>query len=317
MKHLGKKVLIILFLVAILGGGAYFGLKWLKQDEPHAVSEAMAAPEEPVEVILDPEFIDLQPVVDEWLNTYRHGKVAVMVYDLNNNQVAASYRANEVMRPASVYKLFYAYDAYHEISTGNDDSNEPYLGEYTLGECLDLMMRISHNPCAEKMLDDPARSARVATLISEHGLVNTKSDALLTSAADVTELLKLYNTHEGWTEESWEKWRDSTLNQPPAAAGDFRQGLPSGFQTAAVYNKVGWSGGWDIYNDAALVEFPETVAEDGTKTHGRHYIVVVLTNLTSPTANAGLGEMLEAAILADGAEESEPAVDDKSATENQ
>ncbi len=298
MKSSHKKLLIGFIILLVLGVGIFVGFKFFRTSEPHAEKVATTEPAEP-EVILDPEFIDLQPVVDAWLTEYNHGKVAVMVYDLNNDQVAASYNADVQMLPASVYKLFYAYDAYREISAGNDDPNELYLGDKTLGECLDLMMRVSHNPCAEAMLDDPVRSARVAQMITDFGLTNTKSDALMTSAHDVTELLKKYYTHDGWNDESWTKWQDSTLNQPPAEAGDFRQGLPSGFTTAKVYNKVGWSavgGGWDIYNDAAIVEFPMTTSEDGTKINGRSYVVVVLTRSTSHLANAGLGEMIEAAV---------------------
>lgn len=298
MKTKTKIIPIVIVVLVILSGGAFIGWKWLQKNEPHAETIDQT-PEEPAEIVLDPEFINLQPVVDEWLTSYNHGKVSVMIYDLDHNQIAASYNADAVMLPASVYKLFYAYDAYREIDAGNDDPNELFLGDKTLGECLDLMMRVSHNPCAEAMLDDPVRSARVAKLITDHGLTNTKSDALMTSARDVTELLKLYYAHEGWSDESWAKWQDSTLNQPPAEAGDFRQGLPSGFSTAKVYNKVGWSaigGGWDIYNDAAIVEFPLTTAEDGTKTKGHNYIVVLLTRQTSHLANVGLGEMIEAAV---------------------
>lgn len=313
MKSSLKKILIVIIALIILGTVAFFGFQWLKANEPHAENENVSIQEEPEEIILDPEFVDLQPIVDEWLTSYNHGKVAIMIYDLNNDQVAASYNADIQMLPASVYKLFYTYDAYREISAGNDDPDELYLGENTLGECLDLMMRVSHNPCAEAMLDDPIRSTRVAQLITDLGLTNTKSDALMTSARDVTELLKKYYTHEDWSEESWTKWQDSTLNQPPAAAGDFRQGLPSGFTTANVYNKVGWSavgGGWDIYNDAAIVDFPMTTADDGTKTNGRNYIVVVLTRSTSHLANAGLGEMIETAVVGDTATiEAEPSAE--------
>lgn len=66
------------------------------------------------------EYIDLQDVVNDWART-TSGKAAVEIYDLDYQRMAASYQANEVMNPKSLYKLFYAYDAYTQISAGVDD----------------------------------------------------------------------------------------------------------------------------------------------------------------------------------------------------
>lgn len=297
-----KSFIWVLLPFGIIALIIFFGFQWLQSGNRQAegTKNTKPATEEAETVIITPEFINLQPTVDQWLTNYQHGKVAIMVYDFDHEQVAASYNIDAQMLPASVYKLFYTYDAYQQIDAGNDDPDEAYWGEYTLGECLDLMIRESHNPCAETMLDDPPRAQRVAKLIKDQGMTHTIPTALYTSASDVMKLLQMYYTHEGWSNESWEKFRDSALNQPPTAAGDFRQGLPSGFTTADVYNKVGWSAtgnGWDIYNDVALVEFPKSININGDAVDTRHYGVVVLTNSTSNFAIADLGEMLEQAIL--------------------
>ena len=86
--------------------------------------------------------------------------------------------------------------------------------------------------------------------------------------------MKLFYEHKYITDETLlNQIKDSFLNQP-ATTYNWRQGLPSGFTKANVYNKVGWDFNpdgnyWNIYHDAAIVEFPES---------NRHYIVVVMSN---------------------------------------
>lgn len=230
-------------------------------------------------------FINLQPIVDQWLRDYAAGNVAVEIYDVDYHTVAASYQANVQMRPRSLYKLFYTYDGYAQIDAGADDPNQIYLNGMSLGYCLDIMIRQSNNPCAEQMLEnDPPRQARVAQLINGLGLAQTQPDGLLTSAHDVSRLLQHYYVHPEWSNNSWQRFRSSALNQ----AALYRRGLPSGFSQAVVYNKVGYGG--TVYNDAALVEF----AVNGAF---RRYVMVVMTDGSSARTIAKLGSMLEAAIL--------------------
>lgn len=258
-----------------------------------------------------PAFIDLQPTVNAWLKTTT-ASVGLMVYDLDNNRVAASYQADRVFNVASIYKLFFVYDGYRQIDTGAIAADAPYVttsdyraGTYTYGECLDLMVRESYNGCANKMRSDRQAFARVQTLIDELNLTKTTNGGLSSTAADLTELLKLFYRHSDLSDASWQKLADSMLNQPPTKVDatttyNWRQGLPSGFSKQVnVYDKVGWAWDedakvWQTYADAAIVEFPSL---------DRHYAVVVLTsNLPgrNPVALASLGTRLEDAILANG-----------------
>lgn len=255
-----------------------------------------------------PVFINLQPIVDTWLKTTR-ANVGLMVYDLDNDQVAASYQPDKVFDVASIYKLFFVYDGYRQIENGTMSADAHYTttsdyrtGAYTYGECLDLMIRESYNGCADKMYSDRGASARVNDLISELNLTNTSNSGLSSTAADLTELLKLYYEHPDLSDENWQKITDSMLNQPatevePGTTYNWRQGLPSGFSKQVnVYDKVGWA--WDVdnkawttYADAAIVDFAE---------QNRHYIIVVLTSgLPDRTAKtiANLGARIEDAIL--------------------
>lgn len=255
-----------------------------------------------------PTFIDLQPTVNAWLKT-TSADVGLVIYDLDNNRVAASFQPDRVFNVASIYKLFFVYDGYRQIETGAIAASARYVttsdyraDTYTYGECLNLMIRESYNGCADKMRSDKTAYARVVDLIDELGLENTTSAGLSSTAADLTELLKLYYEHPDLSDASWQKISDSMLNQPATkidatTAYNWRQGLPSGFsERTKVYDKVGWdwnetSKVWNTYADATIVEFPE---------QNRHYTIVVLTSgLTNRSAApiANLGTRIEDAIL--------------------
>lgn len=227
------------------------------------------------------EKIDLQATVEAWAS--RYGNVGVEIYDVDYQAVVASYQANKVMYPRSIYKLFYVYDAYAQIDAG-EDVNLYYANNMSVGGCLNAIMRWSDNVCAETMLGDEARASRVAELIVRLGLSSTQPDGLRTSAHDVSVLLQYYYRHPEWSNASWQKWRETALNQSAVV----RRGLPSGFTEAWVYDKAGYGG--SVYNDAAMVEFS---APGGV----RRYIVVALTEGAGAQGLAALGASLEQAIL--------------------
>ena len=111
---------------------------------------------------------------------------------------------------------------------------------------------------------------------------------LQSNPKDIADILKIYYRHEDIHEDVLVKQiKDSFLNQPTTIY-NWRQGLPSGFKRANVYNKVGWdynpSGYWNIYHDAAIVEFPED---------NRHFIVVVMTNQVAFERIREFGSQLE------------------------
>ena len=118
-------------------------------------------------------------------------------------------------------------------------------------------------------------------------------------------MLKIYYNHTELSKETYEIIEDSMLNQPQTydsanCAGycDWRQGLPSGFSAnVKVYNKVGWEGNgttWKIYNDAAIVSFPN---------YNHNYIIVVMTENLNATKNTvtelkNLAESIEQSVNA-------------------
>ncbi len=290
------------FCITLVGGIAAKTVLHHKtnQTDNSAAAEDKPKPTETIEPVVEPEiivpeFINLQPVVDQWLAT-APGNVGLMIYDLDNDQVAAASNAERIFNTASVYKLFFAYDGYREIDAGRDVGTAvlvqtPDKGELTVSTCLDLIIRESYNGCADPLRADPERFARAEALATELQLAHTSSAGLYSTAADLTALMKLYWQHPDLSAESWSAIQDSMLNQP-ATTYNWRQGLPSGFNVAEVYNKVGWNytgSYWSIYNDVAFLVFPE---------QNRHYIMVVLTeNFPTYAPIINLGTIVENAIL--------------------
>lgn len=301
----------LLFAVAILaisGGGI---IAWIVKNistRDINISDSNETPSQNIDQDIDqpqeqkPEFIDLQPTIDAWLKD-TSVQVGLMIYDLDNNKVAAEYNPNQIFNVASIYKLFFTYVGYQQLELGEIDANEYYLttsdyraGNYNFGECLDLMIRESYNGCADHMRDDTNMAQNVKELTSELGLENTSELGLYSTAADLTKLLIRYWGHPDLSSQAWEKIADSMLNQPateiaPGIIYNWRQGLPSGFNATQVYDKVGWEWNgtsWNTYADAAFLV-----------TANRHYSAVVLTSgLTDPETKplCKLGEQIETAI---------------------
>lgn len=250
------------------------------------------------------DFIDLQPIVDQWLTTTR-ADVGLVIYDLDYDRVAATHQANKAFDIASIYKLFYAYSGYRQIDQDPQLADQHYVAtsdyradDYTFGQCLDLIIRESYNGCADFMIIDSDQVTQVNQLVQELQLDNTSLAGVTSTANDLTQLLQLYWQHPDLSPTSWQKLADSLLNQPITMIDEdplnWRGGLPAGFNHALVYDKVGWLRSptdeyWITYADAAILDFP---------TSNRHYSFVVLTqNLEDANRLSQLGSLVENSIL--------------------
>ena len=237
--------------------------------------------------------VDFQPIVDEWVESVG-GNKSVLIYDLDRGELAGSYNSNEPYNTASLYKLLVVYEAYREIQSGalDPDKNIDTVG-YTILECLDLAIRESYSPCAETLWDMIGRQNLNDIIKNDFDITNSDISSLTSNPEDVLKIMQLFFKHpEIKDKQLVEQIKDSFLNQP-ITTYDWRMGLPSGFAKANVYNKVGWDFNadmnyWNLYHDAAIVEFPE---------QNRHFVVVVMTNLVSPVQVAKLGTLIEDAFI--------------------
>ena len=245
------------------------------------------------EAVALPDRIDFQPVVDNWVNSVG-GNKSVLIYDLDRNEIVGEYNAKEDYDTASLYKLFVVYEGYHKLQSGEWQADEPAGATgYTILKCLDLAIRESYSPCAETLWAMIGRQDLIDIIENDFGIVDSDIGSLVSNPEDIMKMLKIIYEHKDITDKNLiATMKDSFLNQPPTAY-DWRQGLPSGFKKANVYNKVGWDYDsdarvWNIYHEAAIVDFPDI---------NRHFIVVVMTNQVPFQKITKLGKMIEQTVL--------------------
>ena len=217
--------------------------------------------------------VNFQPAVDVFLSS-SGGTKSLLIFDVERDELVTSLNSQETYNTASLYKLFVVYEGYKKIESGLWNASDP-LGTtgYSVLECLDLAIRESHSPCAEALWGKIGRAELEKIIESNYHVLNTDISRLLSTPEDILAVMKLFYYHPDIvSNELVAKLKDSFLNQP-VTSYDWRQGLPSGFSRANVFNKVGWDYNeenktWNVYHDAAIIEFPED---------NRHFIVVVMT----------------------------------------
>lgn len=243
-----------------------------KNDEDASIQTEPLPEPEPTNVI--PEKIDFQPLVDSWASSVG-GNRSVLVYDLDREELVGSYNPNESYNTASLYKLFVVYEGYRKLQSGEWSESGTVVGtQKTILQCLDLAIRESNSACAESLWAMIGRDALNDVIINDYGIVNSNISSLISNPLDILKMMQIYYKHEDITDTSLVSlMKDSFLHQP-VTTYNWRQGLPSGFTRADVYNKVGWDYNpdgkyWNIYHDTAIVVFP---GEE------RHFIITIMTN---------------------------------------
>ena len=311
-KIVGTVIGAVIAVVAI-AAGIVFLIQYLNKPtntpaEPTATTTAEPEPEPTI-----PEKIDLQLTLNQWVTTQTAANSGVLIYDLDNNDVVARHNEDKKFRIESIYKMFVAYEGYyridHDVWKGTDKAlnwNSYDSKPYTISLCLDHMVRYSYSSCAENLWQRIGHK-KLQEIYDDKGFKNTSIDGITSTASDLTKLYQQYWNHTDLSEDSWKAIKDSMLNQTaPKTAGqpytsNWRQGLPSGFATAKVYDKVGWlgdgNGHWIYYADAAFLEFPEVAKNrDGEKKLARHYIMIALTQNTDYKELVKLGRKIEDAV---------------------
>ena len=247
----------------------------LPQDTTSEIdNQVVEEPTEPVETkIILPGKIDFQPTVDTWISQVG-GSKSVLIYDVERDEIVAASNPDEQYQTASLYKLFVVYEGYLRVQSGEWSAEAPCGATgRTILDCLDLSIRESNSACAETLWSMIGRTELEAIIKDKFGITNSDISHLISNPSDILAMMKIYYKHTELTDEVLvSRMKDSFFNQPNTIY-NWRQGFPSGFSRANVYNKVGWDFNpdgnyWNIYNEAAVVEFPE---ED------RHYIVVVMS----------------------------------------
>ena len=299
LKSTRRSETIAIYLIVIAFASISGGIFLLSPGDNASAPEIAAKTEvdeekeegetEPPEEPKIPEAISFQAVVDSWAGSVG-GNKSVVVYDLDRDEISAEYNVREDYNTASLYKLFVVYEGYRRVSNGiwSGDTPAGSTGR-TILECLDLAIRESNSPCAETLWNMIGHADLDNIIRSDFLITDSNISGLISNASDIAKMMKIFYNHKEILEEALlARMKDSFLNQPTTVY-NWRQGLPSGFSRAQVYNKVGWDynpngGYWNIYHDAAIVRFPEL---------DRNFIVVVMTNRVSFQKIKELGALLE------------------------
>lgn len=258
-----------------------------------------------------PEKVDLQLAVDQWLTTQTAENSGIIIYDIDNDEVVARHNESKQFTIDTIYQMFLAYEGYYRIDHSMLEGTAVYpIGEdfdgkpYTRKHCLDYMVRFSYAPCAASLINDIGFE-NLQAAYNERGFKDTIISQAISTPSDLLKLYQMYWKHKDLSKESWDKIQESMLNQVAGTkdftyAQNWRMGMPSGFGTALVYNKVGMYGvdtTWLRFSDASFIVFPEVESnKDGETKPARHYISVVLTANTTPQEIVKLGRKVEEAV---------------------
>lgn len=170
----------------------------------------------------------------------------VAVYDLDNNTWVTRINGDQDMQTASLYKLYAVYGVAHRVPFTQWDS--VHVGGRTLKACVDLMLRVSDNPCGLAVMQYAGwgTTDRLATAAGFSETHVALADGPQTSANDmVAYMTKLYRG-ELFDKPTTAFVMNSLANQY------WREAIPAGCTGCTVYNKTGNNG--NVAHDVAIVK---------------------------------------------------------------
>jgi beta-lactamase class A len=278
-------ILAFLLLVVLILLGFLYVLISNRLNNPESVETTAINPaatvEEGVEDVANTELdsIELQKIVDNWVNS-NEGTASVVIAD-TDNYILATSNPDKSYFAASIYKLYVAYAGYQQLDNGEINPDEIYINNYTRQGCLDIMIRDSDSPCAEKLWNEIGKEDLTRQLVSL-GINDTSMVAITTTAEDAALMLSLIARGEGLSEKSKNDFLASMEEQDDL----YRRGLPSGFSELTVYNKVGWNLQKE-WHDTAIVELKD----------GRKLIVTIMSENIGFRQISEFGKSLEEYLL--------------------
>lgn len=276
-----KPVLAGVIVAVVIGGGL---LLWPRSvDAPNTESQSVVVepepvvePTEPAPAVQDFDAAALQAALKSWVSS-QNGTASVVIAD-DTGEVLAETNADRSYFAASIYKLYVAYEGYRAVDAGTYSLSQPYLGEWTRGQCLDKMIRESHSPCAEKMWAELGKQQLTDTLVS-YGINNTSMTGITTTAEDAAIMLARIEQGKGLSEKSRSLFLKSMQNQ------EYKDALQNGFAEQTVQDKVGFRGSVE-YHDVGIIEFED----------GRRLIVSVMTENVGTRNIRALAAAITAAV---------------------
>lgn len=239
-----------------------------------ASSDSLVENNEEPELFYDAE--ELQQTLDEWALTLpESASASISILDPAGNDVAA-LNASQSYFAASIYKLYVAYAGYQQLDAALVDPDELYVQGNTRLECLDLMIRESDSPCAEKLWNEIGKE-ELNSQLEQYGITDTNMVSITTTAADAASMLARITRGQDISVESQKLFLESMQTQI------YRDALNAGFSSdITVYNKIGFNLQKE-YHDTAIIELAS----------GQQLVVSVLTEGVGTSRIAALATAIE------------------------
>lgn len=246
-----------------------------------AAQLAKALLDEPKEVAVTAEFIDVQPSVifnnkytatQEGLQAYvndvaRSRNMWIALKQLDGARWSVGAREHESIPSGSTYKLFVALVLFDRIDKGEISWGDPML-DTTVAECFNRMTVASTNPCAESWIAKFGRqyiNDFIHTRGFSSGTSFTTGWANQTTAADLTNFMIRLNDASLVSGANRERLLHNLGRHP------YRYGIPTGSK-GQVNDKVGFL--WDYIHDTAIVRHPRGTYVLTVMTKGQSYAAI-------------------------------------------
>jgi beta-lactamase class A len=257
----------------LISGLNYRTVSQLKASKP-AVASAQTPTVVSDETKIDtpaPQPVDPQPTYDtdlrallvKWTSTHPRQQWSVVIEGLDSHTPSANINADLSYQTASLYKLLLTYTLMQKTDLAAfPTTNVQVNGQpKSLTTCVDLMLRVSDNPCGEavgawlgwsKINQDDKKLGLTAT-----NLANSAGPT--TTAADVANYLKALNSGSYFSDQQRQYILDTLKHDT------WNKGIPTGCVHCEVANKTGDLS--NVRHDAAIIN-----------DNGSTYALVIMTN---------------------------------------
>jgi beta-lactamase class A len=220
-----------------------------------------------------PDTNNLQTEIDAWIRAHKGVDWAVSVEKLDGG-LSASVNPDQVFSLASIYKLFLLQPLAQKIPSSQWSTTK--IESKTYASCVDAMLRVSDNACAEAIGASLGWTKAQNYLRSlGYGKTTFLADTTTGTVNETAALLKNLYQSEGFDELA----RTSALQA--MLAPKKTEGIRHGCDGCTVYNKIGDLAGY--HNDAAIIE-----------KNGKAYSVVIFSKTGSWEQIAELTKIISA-----------------------
>lgn len=232
--------------------------------------------------VVSPQIVDLQPILDTWAAQHPKQRWGIAIKSIEGKEFQAQFQADVQFRSASLYKLFLVQSIFSKYSLAQQQTINIKVGESTrsLATCVDIMLRLSDNPCGEAVAGKLGWS-KVSRELKAAGYTQTdfsKADMIVTSAGDTARYLEQLNG--AMLDEASKAVVMNSLQKQR-----WNQGIPAGCTGCTVANKTGSLS--FVTHDAGIVRY-----------NGGTYVLAVMSEGGSFKQIAELTRQIQAAINA-------------------